>query len=425
MKHLSVILLASLLAAPVFAQGRQTVAEYISAALQKDEGFTPEERRSILSAVRSRFAAYSTTVVKPERTDGVKVVLRMIVEGQIDQTPPERIADVAFAAYQAISRGAPAEVVEGIALYGYRKKISGERISVWANGYRQLVDNKAPPEVAADLVRNAMERDWDDATFNSFKWALAKAAKGRYNVRDFAVYLFGNMLMKKQLPGQLTAKASAYFKQLARTHAAPELPPYEGVFTRAPAAEKLVYEAKPAEPAAPEVQPQPPLPPEPAPKPPIAPQIQPKPPVTPVPVKKPPQPPTPRELGITMSTLWPGLDQAARSYLGTPYVWGGTTHKGIDCSGFTQNVYRENRIGIPRVSKQQWQTGDPIDFDKLREGDLVFFNTMGTGVSHVGMLVSPDGPKFMHASSSKGVMVADLSKRYYKSRYLGGRRVVP
>lgn len=127
-----------------------------------------------------------------------------------------------------------------------------------------------------------------------------------------------------------------------------------------------------------------------------------------------------------MAGLWPGLDKAAASYLGTPYVWGGVTHQGIDCSALTQNSYGENKVGIPRVSRQQWKTGDPIEYKDLRAGDLIFFNTMGVGVSHVGMVIdSAHGPKFIHASSSHGVMYQDLSKNYYKTRYLGARRVVP
>ncbi|MDD5656286.1 MAG: C40 family peptidase, partial [Elusimicrobia bacterium] len=339
------------------------------------------------------------------------------IEGTFDETPPERVADVAFAAYQAIGRGAPADVVEGIALYGYRKKIPGERIAVWANGYKNLTDAKVPPEVAADLVRNAMERDWDDRTFNLLKTSMYQAARERFDLRDYAVYLLGNMRPETK-PGAHGARALAYFRSCARTRTKPKLPAYEGVFTRTPAP-AMVYEAKPPEPETPRI---------PTPAPVEAPRTAPPPAVAPAPAPaRTPKaaPPRPADLGLRMSRLWPGLEASVVSYLGTPYVWGGTTRKGIDCSALTQNSYGENKVGIPRVSRQQWKVGEPVERPDLRAGDLVFFNTMGVGVSHVGMVVDPKGPRFMHASSSRGVIREDLEKRYFKTRYLGARRIVP
>ena len=65
------------------------------------------------------------------------------------------------------------------------------------------------------------------------------------------------------------------------------------------------------------------------------------------------------------------------------------------------------------------------EWNDLREGDLVFFNTMGAGVSHVGMVMNAGSLRFIHASSSHGVIQADLNKNYYKARYLGARRIIP
>ncbi len=520
MRRTAAALLFLLAAAPAGSQGvRQNLIEKIAQAMAADPGYPAEERSALLAAVRDRFAGYALQVVRPERQAGFQVVMRMIVEGHFDSTPPERVADVAFAAYQAVGRGSPPDVVEGIALYGYRKKIAGERISVWANGYRQLVENKVAPGIAADLIRNAMESDWDDAKFNAMKWALVQAARDKFNLEDYATYLFGHMSLKPQPPGQLVASARGYFRKLAKSGAKPALPPYEGVFSRVPAP-PVVYEVVPEPPAEPEppAPAEPPAPPAsppsalpqqppasadpqtpapaspepatpsapepeaPAPPEPEAPQIRfdaiavappptakgppspshpnqlkegtvpllgtegglsPSPEGAPEAARKPRKPavktappktarapsqkfnPTLHELGLRMETMWPGLQDSSRAYIGTPYVWGGETRRGIDCSALTRNSYRENKVGIPRVSRDQYRTGETIPFDELKEGDLVFFNTQGVGVSHVGMLMVPGERKFIHASSSRGVVIDDLDKNYYRLRYLGARRILP
>jgi len=81
-------------------------------------------------------------------------------------------------------------------------------------------------------------------------------------------------------------------------------------------------------------------------------------------------------------------------------------------------------IGIPRVSKQQWQTGTTVAPSLLRDGDLVFFDTLGNGVSHVGMVLDAARHRIIHASSSHGVTEADLMDKWFQARYLGARRVV-
>ena len=114
--------------------------------------------------------------------------------------------------------------------------------------------------------------------------------------------------------------------------------------------------------------------------------------------------------------------EAVDEWYGVRYRTGGNTTNGVDCSGFTVGVY-ETLFGmqIPRVSREQHRVSTKLSTTDLEPGDLVFFNTRGRGVSHVGIYLGHN--KFIHASVSRGVMVNDLFESYYLKRYLGGGRI--
>jgi cell wall-associated NlpC family hydrolase len=110
------------------------------------------------------------------------------------------------------------------------------------------------------------------------------------------------------------------------------------------------------------------------------------------------------------------------SWYGTPYRYGGFSRDGVDCSGFTQNfmsaVYEVN---LPRIAAEQYNQTKRISRKELREGDLVFFKTSGTSISHVGIYLR--NHKFVHASTSGGVMINDLNDDYYARRFAGSGRI--
>lgn len=108
-------------------------------------------------------------------------------------------------------------------------------------------------------------------------------------------------------------------------------------------------------------------------------------------------------------------------WYGTRYRYGGNTKKGVDCSGFTCNLNTEVfGKSIPRTAQQQFDAAQKIPTEYLQEGDLVFFNTRG-GVSHVGVYLANN--KFVHASTSSGVVISDLNESYYRSRFVGAGRL--
>jgi cell wall-associated NlpC family hydrolase len=114
------------------------------------------------------------------------------------------------------------------------------------------------------------------------------------------------------------------------------------------------------------------------------------------------------------------LTRSALRFLGAPYVFGGTTAAGFDCSGFVQHVFALLGIGLPRTADAQYDAGRPA-VGGPRPGDLVFFDTYG-GVSHVGIYLGRG--EFVHASTSHGVTVSHLSESYWAARYVGAKRLL-
>jgi len=121
------------------------------------------------------------------------------------------------------------------------------------------------------------------------------------------------------------------------------------------------------------------------------------------------------------------LESQAKKFLGIRYVWGATGPNKFDCSGFTQKVYKTAGIKLPRHSTRQAMVGKYIKYKDLERGDMVFFDTSRKHkgvVNHVGIYLE-DG-KFIHASSGKKkvVITSFEKKKFYKNRFLWGRRII-
>lgn len=138
--------------------------------------------------------------------------------------------------------------------------------------------------------------------------------------------------------------------------------------------------------------------------------------------------PTPADAPAPLPTLPDSVNALLRTALdlrGTPYRNGGSTpQQGFDCSGFTQWVFAQHGLALPRETRDQYTGGTPVSRQRVQPGDLVFFSTTARGASHVGIALG--GDSFVHAPSSKGVVrVESMTLPYWEKRFVGIRRVVP
>ncbi len=128
----------------------------------------------------------------------------------------------------------------------------------------------------------------------------------------------------------------------------------------------------------------------------------------------------------TVSTKAQSIIDYAKQFKGVKYKYGGTTRKGMDCSGLILTTFKAHDITMPRTTKELSVTGNWIDIKDVEEGDLVFFATKKNSrkINHVGIVTSLDNNviSFIHASSSKGVIISSLKERYWYLAYVQARR---
>ena len=119
----------------------------------------------------------------------------------------------------------------------------------------------------------------------------------------------------------------------------------------------------------------------------------------------------------------------SKQFLGTRYKWGGTTKKGMDCSGLIFESFRAHNIHLPRISRDMARKGSKLKLKETLRGDLLFFKTgksRRNAINHVGLVVEIKNKNiyFIHATSSKGVIISSLNEDYWKSAFVEVRRIL-
>ncbi|MGV6827794.1 MAG: C40 family peptidase [Flavobacteriales bacterium] len=118
----------------------------------------------------------------------------------------------------------------------------------------------------------------------------------------------------------------------------------------------------------------------------------------------------------------------AKTFKGTRYKYGGTTKKGMDCSGLVFVAFKKEGVNLPRVSRDMATRGKSISISKTTKGDLIFFRTNKNkkSINHVGLVVEKKGTNilFIHSTSSKGVIISSLNEKYWKNAFVSIRRIL-
>lgn len=123
-----------------------------------------------------------------------------------------------------------------------------------------------------------------------------------------------------------------------------------------------------------------------------------------------------------------GIVKFAKQFKGVKYKWGGTTKAGMDCSGLVFESFRSHDIYLPRISRDMAKKGKKLNLKDVKKGDLLFFKTKNrrNAINHVGLIVEikNNDIKFIHATTSKGVIVSGLNENYWLKAFVEARRIL-
>ena len=327
--------------------------------VEKDKGLSPGEKGQWISLAQQKFQD------KHFSFDYSRLLYGILSQAKFDEVNMEKAIRVAFLSAKAVNRGGPEEEVSDLALFAFSVSLTADEIRLYAVTSKKCKTAGVPAHVAQEMIRHSKEDRWTEHAFTTIMNGLTEAARQDLEAEKVALFMLISVDQKLGTPEQIVQDAIKDAKKR------------KSVILRK-------EQVKPA-------------------------------------VKPPNLTPSIKTSKVALN--YDAFRNSIESFIGTSYVWGGNTRRGVDCSGFTKLVMYENGYLIPRVSRDQAKKGAPVYKNQLQLGDLVFFDTKGQGyITHVGFYLG--GNLMVHASSSKGVTIVLFSNRYFQSRYVTARRVV-
>jgi len=327
--------------------------------VEKDKGLSPGEKGQWISLAQQKFQD------KHFSFDYSRLLYGILSQAKFDEVNMEKAIQVAFLSAKAVNRGGPEEEVSDLALFAFSVSLTADEIRLYAITSKKCKTAGIPAHVTQEMIRHSKEDRWTEHAFTTIMNGLTEAARQDLEAEKVALFMLISVDQKLGTPEQIVQDAIKDAKKRKSARLREE-------------------QAKPA-------------------------------------VKPPNLTPPVKTSKVALN--YDAFQNSIESFIGTPYVWGGNTRKGVDCSGFTKLVMYENGYPIPRVSRDQAKKGVRVYKNQLQLGDLVFFDTKGRGyITHVGFYLG--GNLMVHASSSKGVTIVLFSNRYFQSRYVTARRVV-
>ena len=217
MKIATIIALIALAARAAWA-APQELSAYLDQELSKTD-MAAEQRAAVVGAVRAKFGNFAVDPVAGVKLDGAKTVLSIISDSCKGQSPA-RMAEVSFAAYRAVLRGADQAVADAAAAKICQTDTPSSSLASWLNGYADMRSGKVPAYIAEELVLVAMEKGWPVRTFDAVKWGLVEGVKEGFSPKNYAGFVLDAMVKDPSAPGRTVADAKVLFRKAKGTETA-------------------------------------------------------------------------------------------------------------------------------------------------------------------------------------------------------------